>query len=69
MEQIVDDPRGERHCNIVCGDCRSKVIKGMRWKCIDCQFNFCTSCYMKEEPHNNGHNKFQRVDNDRVIDP
>jgi len=70
LKQIVDNPVGEVHENTFCvdSDCLA-VIRGIRWKCADCELNLCTSCFFKEKPHNKDHSRYQRFDNSRVTNP
>lgn len=54
-------PSGEVHKHIVCDVCNDQDVKGLRWKCTDCEdFDLCTICYMNDK-HNKEHG-FVRID-------
>jgi E3 ubiquitin-protein ligase mind-bomb len=38
------------HPTVMCDECKESDIKGMRWKCSQCEnFNLCQGCYMDEK--------------------
>lgn len=54
-------PSGEVHKHIVCDVCNEQDVKGLRWKCTDCDdFDLCTICYMNDK-HKKEHG-FVRID-------
>ncbi|CAL1544065.1 unnamed protein product [Lymnaea stagnalis] len=54
-------PDGTRHAQVACSMCQIKDIKGLRWKCTDCEnVDLCSSCYNKDK-HDLGH-QFVRID-------
>ncbi|XP_056020573.1 E3 ubiquitin-protein ligase MIB2-like [Ostrea edulis] len=54
-------PTGIVHDHIVCDVCNDTPVKGIRWKCTDCEdFDLCNLCYMNDK-HDTGHG-FVRID-------
>ncbi|XP_059145038.1 E3 ubiquitin-protein ligase MIB2-like [Physella acuta] len=55
-------PCGVKHTNIICDNCRTQGVQGMRWKCTKCHdFDLCMLCYMNDK-HDLQH-AFLRFDN------
>ncbi|XP_062617080.1 E3 ubiquitin-protein ligase MIB2-like [Saccostrea cucullata] len=54
-------PVGVVHDHIVCDACNDTPVKGIRWKCTDCEdFDLCNLCYMNDK-HDTKHG-FVRID-------
>ncbi|KAK0063328.1 E3 ubiquitin-protein ligase MIB2, partial [Biomphalaria pfeifferi] len=39
-----------RHESVTCNECEENGIRGIRWKCLNCDdYNLCSSCYHKDK--------------------
>ena len=47
-QEVLRRSFGNIHCGIICDLCRSKNVKGVRFKCVQCRdFDVCESCELK----------------------
>ncbi|XP_071179495.1 uncharacterized protein [Mytilus edulis] len=56
---------GSKHTlpGVLCESCQANPLRGIRWKCLNCDFyNLCTVCYMKDK-HDISH-IFRRIQNE-----
>ncbi|CAC5386136.1 unnamed protein product [Mytilus coruscus] len=56
---------GAKHTlpGVLCESCQANPLRGIRWKCLSCDFyNLCTVCYMKDK-HDVSH-IFRRIQNE-----
>ncbi|VDI23404.1 Hypothetical predicted protein [Mytilus galloprovincialis] len=56
---------GAKHTlpGVLCESCQANPLRGIRWKCLNCDFyNLCTVCYMKDK-HDVSH-IFRRIQNE-----
>ncbi|CAC5421435.1 MIB [Mytilus coruscus] len=65
------DNGGVLHNNVACSECNTYPLRGLRWKCINCDdYDLCTFCYMADA-HNLRHIfiRFKRNDSKGVEIP
>ncbi|XP_048753764.2 E3 ubiquitin-protein ligase MIB2-like [Ostrea edulis] len=56
-------PAGIKHDGVTCDACDEHPLKGIRWKCSNCDdYDLCNLCYMNDQ-HDTGHS-FVRIDTD-----
>ncbi|XP_059173142.1 uncharacterized protein LOC131953789 [Physella acuta] len=54
-------PCGVVHSTVKCDECKTDAIRGIRWKCSECEnYDLCHVCYMTDK-HTRYH-KFYRID-------
>jgi len=47
---LLYDVSGVRHRNVTCDICRMSGLRGIRWKCTECDdFDLCHDCYMSNK--------------------
>lgn len=57
---------GVMHSHVQCDGCKEHPLRGIRWKCRNCEnYDLCTRCYMDDEHDFNGH-RFKRIQSENA---